>query len=53
MKCILCNSKIDAEVIKWEEEVSGEPYTEGYCSDRCKQTDEMVLRADCEDNNDA
>ena len=44
MKCILCNNEIDVEVIKWEEEVSGEPFKEGYCSDQCEQTDEMIGR---------
>ena len=48
-KCILCSSEIDPEIIRWEEEVSGESYTEGYCSGQCMQTDEMVLRADCEE----
>ena len=49
MKCILCNTEIDTDIVRWEEKVSGEPFNEGYCSDQCKQTDEMISRADCED----
>ena len=50
-RCLLCGSEIDRGLIKYEEETSGEPFKEGYCSSQCKETDEMVLRADCEDDN--
>ena len=42
MKCILCNSEIDKELVKYEEEISGEPFKEGYCSSQCKETDGFI-----------
>ena len=42
MKCLLCNSEIDKEIIKYEEETSGEPFKEGFCSSRCKDTDGFI-----------
>ena len=42
MNCLLCNTKIDEEIIKWEESVSGESFKEGYCSSQCKETDGII-----------
>ena len=52
-RCLLCNSELDTETLRWMEEVGDELYTKGYCSDQCMRTDEMVLRADCEEDNDS
>ena len=48
-RCILCNSELDTEILRCMEEVGDELYTKGYCSNQCMRTDEMVLRADCEE----
>tara|TARA_R100000664_G_C2644874_1_gene68136 strand:- start:44 stop:187 length:144 start_codon:yes stop_codon:yes gene_type:complete len=42
MNCLLCNTKIDEEIIKWKELVSGESFKEGYCSSQCKETDGII-----------
>ena len=41
-ECKLCDRMIDMEIIKWEEEISGEPFKEGYCSEKCEQTDRII-----------
>ena len=41
-KCLLCGSQIDPEDIKYEEETSGEKFTEGYCSTQCEETDKLI-----------
>jgi hypothetical protein len=52
-KCILCNTELNIEALQRMEEVGDELYTKSYCTDQCMRTDEMVLRADCEDDNDS
>ena len=42
MKCILCNGEIDKELVKYEEEISGEFFKDGYCSSQCKETDGFI-----------
>ena len=41
-RCLLCNSEIDKGLIKYEEETSGEPFKEGYCSSQCEETDGFI-----------
>ena len=43
-KCGLCNTPIDNDIVKEYEETSSEPFKEGYCSDKCKETDGMITQ---------
>ena len=42
MKCLLCGSDIDKEIIKDIEDWSGEKFIEGYCSTQCEETDKLI-----------
>ena len=42
IRCLQCISEIDKGLIKYEEETSGEPFKEGYCSSQCKETDGFI-----------